>query len=526
LWFDELTTFYIAQQPTVGRMMEAIRTIDLNPPLNYFLTRWSIACFGASPWATRLPAVLAFWGGSAAIFGILRRRAPSLVAAVGVLLFWSSPYFSYAAEARPYGLLLGLSAILLWAWDPPSEDRPKFRPAVAGVVGTLLLLSHVFGLLSLGAVWIGEAVWCWRRRRVDWPMTIALIIPLIATLTYGAMFHTVQGAAFAPESQVTWGKVGFLYYAVFRWMWRPLLLVAIVVFFARRKRRQLAGRGQIQLAFFVPRDRGRPLCYPRYSPETVAVLGMLFVAPLEITALFLQSHGAFYDRYGMAVAIPIALVVSAALARWTIASPQFALLAFCGVGSLLLVSTALRDPVVHASQKLMSPRAATKLTGLLMTSPHGPFRPWWKKLAVPPQLLAERAHAPLLTSLDTFHPELPLVAASELTFVEMDHREPAQLTARLAYLYDPEAEIEIAHRPVTDTMFKLKNFFPFRGALEPYQAFVNQHHQFLVMGQYEHSGDWLLRKLESDGATLKVVARDESYDDSDIYLINYSSRTP
>ena len=178
LWFDELTTFYIARQPTMARMMEALRTVDLNPPLNYFLTRWSIALLGTAPWATRLPALIAFWGGSAAIFALLRRRASALVAATGVLLFWSSPYFSYAAEARPYGLMLGLSAILLWAWDPPANGRRNMQLVWVAIVGGLLLLSHLFGVLSLVAVWIGEGVRSYRRRKVDWPMAAALLFPI------------------------------------------------------------------------------------------------------------------------------------------------------------------------------------------------------------------------------------------------------------------------------------------------------------------------------------------------------------
>ena len=156
-----------------------------------------------------------------------------------------------------------------------------------------------------------------------------------------------------------------------------------------------------------------------------------------------------------------------------------------------------------------------------MTSPHGPFRPWWKKLPVPAELLRERDQAPLLKSLDSFHPELPLVAASELTFVEMDQRESAALTNRLFYLYDRNAEMTLAHRSVTDSLMMLKDFFPFRGRLASYGEFVDERRQFLVIGSYEHPGDWLLRQAEMDGATLQIVGRYEGYADSDLYLLAY-----
>lgn len=521
LWFDELTTFYIAQQSTVARMMEAVRNVDLNPPLNYFLTRWAIALLGTAPWAARLPASIAFWGGSTAIFALLRRRASTLVAAIGVLLFWSSPYFSYAAEARPYGLLLGLSTVLLWAWDPPVDGGRTKRLVWVAITGLLLLLSHLFGVLSLGAVWFGEAVRSYRRRRVDWPMVAALLFPLIGTLTYGAMFRTLHGAVFSPEAQVTWGKLGFLYYAVFRWMWRPLLVIAVFALLAlgRRRRARLA-RHAVQVATFI---QGSPdeTVYSRYAPEMSAALAVLFLVPVGLTILFLRSHGAFYDRYGMAITIPIVLVAPLLLQWWMRADVRVALSAFCLIALLLLLSTGLRNPVVHAANAVMPPRAATKVTGILMTSPHGPFRPWWKKISMPADLLRERDRAPLLTSLDSFHPELPLAAASELTFVEMDHRESSTLTSRLFYLYDREAEMTLAHRSITDSLMELKDFFPFRGRLASYREFVDEQRQFLVIGSYEHPGDWLLRRAEADGATLQIIGRCEGYADSDLYLLTY-----
>ncbi len=522
LWFDELTTFYIAQQPTMARMMEAVHSVDLNPPLNYFLTRWSIALLGAAPWATRLPALIAFWGGSAAIFALLRRRASSLVAAIGVLLFWSSPYFPYAAEARPYGLLLGLNTILLWAWDPPANGRPKNRLAWVAIAGVLLLLSHLFGVLSLGAVGIGEAVRSRRRRSVDWPMVTALLFPLIATLTYGAMFRTLHGAMFSPEAQLTWGKLGFLYYAVFRWMWRPLLVIAVFALLTLRRRgRGRATKPAAQVARIVPGSPDENV-YSRYAPEMWAVLAVLFLIPVDLAILFLRSHGAFYDRYGMAITIPIVLVAPLLLQWWMRADVRVAFSAFWLIAFLLLLSTTLRNPVVQAANAIMPARAATKVTGMLTTSPHGPFRPWWKKIPVPAELLRERDQAPLLTSLDGFHPELPLVAASELTFAEMDHRESAALTSRLFYLYDRDAEMNLAHRSVTDSILVLKNFFPFRSRLASYGEFVNDQRRFLVIGSYEHPGDWLLRQAELDGATLQIIGRYEGYADSDLYLLTYA----
>ncbi len=497
LWFDELSTYYIAQQPTVARMLEAIRTIDLNPPLNYFLTRWAISAFGASPWVARLPGLLAFWVGSYAIFALLRRRSSALIAALGVLLFFSNPFFPYASEARPYGLLLGLSALLLAGWDEAVNGNRVLGSTVVFLAATLLLLSHIFGALTLGAVWIGECVRSLRRRRVDGLLVAAMFLPLLATFTWRPMFHTIQGVTFPPESQATWGKLYFLYYGVFRWMIRPLLVLVIVIFVARS------------------RERGSE---ETETPGLPTILTLLFLIPVGLVLLFMRTHGAFYDRYAMAMVLPVVLVAPLLLWRATAASHSASLSAVLLVALSLLLSTSLRGPLVYAADKVLPPGAAQRTTKLLTTSVHGPFRPWWKPLPVPDALLRERAQAPLLPSLDSFHPDLPIVAANELTFVEMDNRESDALTHRLYYLYDRQAELEFAHRTATGTMLHVRNFFPLRATIAPYNEFIHQRRQFLVVGTYEHPGDWLLRKLEADGAQLEIVGKVTGYADTDVYL--------
>lgn len=522
LWFDELSTFYIAQQPTVARMMEAIRNIDLNPPLNYFLTRWSLHLFGPTPWAARLPGAVAFWGGSLAIFIVLRRRASAIVASIGVLLFWCSPYLQYSVEARPYGLLLGLTAVLVAAWD---HTHRKSGLVLTFVAAALLLLSHIFGVLSLGAVWVGEAVRTWRNRRLDPAVALTLLLPLVAAVTYAPMFHTFQGAMFPPAAQVTWSKLGFLYFAVFRWMWRPLLVILIfAAIFLRRRARVLARvrSGKYRAISYSSFVAGSPdqLFYSRYPRAMQAVLACLFLVPFAITLLFMRSHGAFYDRYGMVAVIPITLVAPLLLSWGLRAASSTAFAAFSWIAVLLLLSTALRSPLDAAVYRTFPPRAAKKIAGMLTTSEHGPFRPWWQKLPVPEELQKERESAPTLHSLDSFYPDLPIVAADELTFVEMDHRE-SSLVRRLYYTYDREAETQISHRAAANSILKMQQFFPLRGTIEPYSSFIAEHKTFVVIGLWEHSGDWLLRKLMQDGATLNIVAQYQGYTDTDVYLVNF-----
>lgn len=500
LWYDELYTYYIAQQPSWTRLLQAIHAIDLNPPLNYALTRWSIAIFGSSPWAARLPAIAAFWFASLAIFLFLKKKTSVLIASVAVLLFWSTPYFSYATEARPYALLLAFSAWLLYAWDEAANGDRKFALPLLLFTGFALLLSHVFGVLTLGAIWLGEAVRSWRRRRTDWPVAAALLLPLVAVATYSPMFHAFRATMFPADSQASLAKLAFLYYATFRWMWRPLLAIAVVAFLSRRQ----AANANITAL----------------PPEFATTYIALFLIPLSVTLIFMRSHGAFYDRYGMVAVLPLVLTVAILLHRST-QSRTASLVALICVGFLLLLSTGLRVPLDRAVSSVLPGRSGEKLAGILTTSIHGPFRPWWKKLPVPPSIQSERSGAPLVQSLETFDPELPIVAASELTFFEMDNRESSAVTTRLNYLYDRRAEIEISHRSVADGVLEARDYFPLRANIADYHQFIDEHRTFLVVGLWEHPGDWLLRKAASDGATITVAGQIQAYADTDIYLITF-----
>ena len=61
LWHDELYTFYIAQAPSFGKMMEWTRTIDLNPPLYYIAARLTFHVLHPSALSVRLPSMVAYF---------------------------------------------------------------------------------------------------------------------------------------------------------------------------------------------------------------------------------------------------------------------------------------------------------------------------------------------------------------------------------------------------------------------------------------------------------------------------------
>jgi hypothetical protein len=116
--------------------------------------------------------------------------------------------------------------------------------------------------------------------------------------------------------------------------------------------------------------------------------------------------------------------------------------------------------------------------------------------------------------------DLPFVAASGLTFVEMDQREPPEFVGRLFYLTDRDAATRYAHASIFEHIRVLQEWSPMRAHVEYYRAFVTQHPRFLVLGTPGYPEDWLLAKLKDDGAEIRLIgSQDTGYKDRNLYEV-------
>jgi hypothetical protein len=107
----------------------------------------------------------------------------------------------------------------------------------------------------------------------------------------------------------------------------------------------------------------------------------------------------------------------------------------------------------------------------------------------------------------------------------MDHREDTATLSRVFYLTDPAAAAEYAHANIFDEMAHTKSLFGLRANVSPYADFISLHHDFFVLGNYNYPEDWLLRKLQADGATLRMLGHTSgSYSDHDLYEITFDAR--
>ena len=116
-------------------------------------------------------------------------------------------------------------------------------------------------------------------------------------------------------------------------------------------------------------------------------------------------------------------------------------------------------------------------------------------------------------------PELPFVANSVLTYLEMDHYEKPEFLARLYYLVDSESAIKYTGSNLTEGLPVMKQYFPIRANVSSYSEFTSTHRHFLVWGVPGQQG-WLLTKLNAEGAQVTEIGRfDSPYSDPELYEV-------
>jgi hypothetical protein len=475
LWFDELITYYIAKAPTLAGLIDLAHRFDLNPlPMDYVLTRLSITFFGDSPMAVRLPSVVAFYIASVMVFLYVRRKAGDGFATFSVIMLWYSPVFRYATEARPYAFLGMFFASLLLFWDIATTAE---RRAVAlwGVAASNagLMLVHAFAPLSLLPFLVAE-VWRYRsRRKPDYALWAALLLPALLVVLYLPAARVYSPVIFPTKFQASPRKIPIFFLHVFGEMGSGMFAALLAAILAP------AAIGRAQGSIVAKKSAALQM-------TDVAMIVILVLNPVLLILVLMPRHGPFWDRYCLATTIGIYIAVA------------------------ICVAHRLRF------DKLAGYCAAAVLASVLTT----------EQVILPKLHRGDTQTAGVLTQVD---PELPIVAASGLTFLEMDHNEDTNLVSRIYYLRDRSAAVQYAHATLFEDLTPfdlLKRYFPIRANVDQYSSFTRRYRQFLVLGTYDYPEDWLLRKLAADGAKLVPIGYyDIPYKDHTIYRVTLPGTT-
>ncbi len=465
VWFDELFTFDIAKAKSIPQMWMLSRKFDFQLPAGYVLSRISMKLLGDGKLGLRFPSMLEFYVGSMLLFFYVRRKVGIAYAAAAVLILWMGETFPYATEARPYALLMMFFSMLLLCWDVATSAGKRALALWGAAIANLGMLSaHVFAPLSLLPFLGAEAVRFQRTRKPDFALWTALLLPTVSIAFYIPLFKDYTAIYFPSLFEASWSRIPHFYYDA-------IDVIGVALFLA------------VFAALLVPRDKSR-LTVSGWRREELVLLGCVLLNPVLLNILLMRSHGAFWDRY--------AITTEAVM--------------YIGIAILL----GLR---LHGN-RLAGYTAATVLLVFCVQADV------WLVVSKP-SLQDASILAPIRR-------DLPLVAASGVTFFEMNHHEKPDILSRLYFLKDRSVAMEYTHTNLfEDRGFGdgMKPYFPISAKVASYADFIHQHHEFLVLGTYDAPEEWLLQKLDDDGAQLTWLGTYQvPYVDSNLFLVDLAKR--
>lgn len=465
LWFDELVTYYMSRLPGIGSMWSAVRDgADLNPPLLYLATSAAQRVFGDGLIATRLPAILGFLAMLVCLFFFVGRRCGATYGFAAIFFAALSGAYTFSYEARSYGMVLGFCGISMFMWQLAADCRRRHW-VLAGLALSIggALLTHCYAVLILLPLIAGEIARSITRKRLDWPVWIALISGSCALAAYLPLMasshrYALDNITFRPTLRALTEC-----YAMLTGPLAGPMIVALVIVAAPR----LAG-SKLQVATAVS--------HGFEFHEIVAALALALVPAVALVIAIFVSH-VFMPRYGLAAVIGFSILFTwfahqYAADRRVAGAVVSYLFAFWFLGGFALWILGTARLKVTAASSHGGPPAVYE---------------------IPPELVK---------------PDLPFVAANGLFFMEADHYAPQSLVSRLVYLADTETAVRYTGSDVFDRGFPImQKWFPIRARVESYSTFTRRHRRFLVFGGFDHPLAWLTRKLLDDGVELRFLGQ-------------------
>ena len=184
---DEIFVLQTDSVPTAAEVLhiQLHSPISLDPPVYHLLVHASLRAFGATPFALRLPSIFGFLLMQVCLYMYVRRAANYRAALFAAAFPAITATLYYSVEARPYGLLLGLFALALAAYqsatravDMPTPEAPLTRTAALWTLTAAIAVAlnvHYFAVLLLPPLYVAELARTVARRKLDTPVVAAVV---------------------------------------------------------------------------------------------------------------------------------------------------------------------------------------------------------------------------------------------------------------------------------------------------------------------------------------------------------------
>lgn len=417
LWYDEVDTLVSHTRESVGRLLTHFPS--LNDHVFFTLqAKLSIALFGESAFAVRLPAAL-FGVASIAVMWFLARevstRAVAHLSALLMTVAYHHVWFSQNARGYTGLLCWGLLALLFYVRGTRASDVGVQRKNALGLAlaSGLMLYTHLSGaflLVSLGLVHLGALAAARGKEdptaspaRSWWPvwglvgggvLALLLYAPMIPDLlhAFARTSSTSKGTGVKAQAIAHWNSPLWMLKEVVAGFSKGSLLAALVVVSVvgsgmwRTWRR---GQGALALTFFVH----VPLTILLLKLGSMRVWPRYFFQDIGFICLFLVEGAMFMSELGDRLAGKL-LGRTFGPARLGVA---------CSLLGVLAATAMLPRNYRYPKQDLLGARelvererakgSAVVALGLAAAPYHQYYAPSWGKLETLPELLAlEREH--------------------------------------------------------------------------------------------------------------------------------------
>ena len=185
---DEHGSYWIIDSDIPSTSLQRSLDYAAIPPLSGWLQQASLALFGKSEWAFRLPSGLCYLAGIAITYCVGRRLGGPVVGGIAALVIaWHPEAMDEVRIARCYGLLLMLSAALLWITVWWRESPKSLTRALCwSLCSVAALWTHVFAaplIMLTGASLILTIPWMKPEQR---PSLLGVVVACIV-LGLGAL---------------------------------------------------------------------------------------------------------------------------------------------------------------------------------------------------------------------------------------------------------------------------------------------------------------------------------------------------
>jgi hypothetical protein len=193
----------IARNSNFARLVhiQLTRPVSFDPIGYNALIYGVIHYFGTGALAMRLPSITGYLLMQVCLFFFVRRIANESAATAAMALPALMGVVSYSVEARPYAVLLGLSALAMLCWQTAARRERGRTLALVGLAVSLALAVNMqyYAVVLFVPFCAAEAVRTMVRRRVDVPMLgsmaaalggLVLVVPFAKAL---AMFQVHHG---------------------------------------------------------------------------------------------------------------------------------------------------------------------------------------------------------------------------------------------------------------------------------------------------------------------------------------------